>query len=70
MKIYSLTSVGRAIASNPTQNTSDALRVLYWMRRKGGQATDDEIKEFAAPPGQGAYIIQKLLNAKVIRVVE
>ncbi len=44
MKIYILTSVGDATSSNPNSSGSDAMRVLYWLRRHGKQGTDEQMK--------------------------
>lgn len=70
MRIYSLTSVGDSVASSPTHNPSTAQAVLYWLRKHGGQATDDQIRTFALPEGADySQTINSLLRSKAIRVV-
>ncbi len=44
MRIYILTSVGDALASSPSNNSgSNAMRVLYYLRRHGRQASDSQL---------------------------
>jgi transcription initiation factor IIE alpha subunit len=44
MQIITLTSVGQSIASHPTANLSTPMRILYFLRRRGNQSTDEQIK--------------------------
>ena len=46
MRIYMLSPVGESIASNPAKNVTNGLRILYFLRRHGGQATEEQIEEF------------------------
>lgn len=46
MRIYVLTSVGQSLASVPSSDLSDGRRVLSWMRRRGGQATDEQMADY------------------------
>lgn len=68
MQVFSLTPVGRSLSSTPISNPTSAMQVLYWMRRNGGQASDERIRG-VAPDGEGSLIIKKLLDAKAIKVV-
>ena len=68
MQVYGLTSIGKSLASNPTSNLTPAMRVLYMMKRNGGQASDERIKTILSD-GEGYVVIQKLLGAKAIQVV-
>lgn len=43
MRIFLLTSVGDAIASNPNQSGSTASRVLSYLRRHGKQSSDEAL---------------------------
>lgn len=43
MRIYILTSVGNAIASNPNQSGSTASRILSYLRRHGKQSSDEAL---------------------------
>lgn len=46
MRIYSLTGVGQSIASTPTNNDTPGWRIVYFLRRHGNRASDDQIKQF------------------------
>ncbi len=68
MKIYLLTRIGESLSSNPVSNPSDARKVLYFMRRKGGRATSEEIQEFVV--GAEMYTtMNKLIRVKAVTVV-
>lgn len=43
MRIYTLTSVGRALAANPSGD--DKIQILYWLRRRGFSGTDEQAVE-------------------------
>lgn len=43
MRIYVLTSVGEALSSNPSNSGSNAMRILYYLRRHGKQASDQQL---------------------------
>ena len=59
MKIYQITESGNAIASNPESNPSVARKVLYFMRRNKGMATDDQLVTFVEPD---SGVLQKVLR--------
>ena len=46
MRIYQLTSVGNSFARTPTPHVTPGWRILYFLRRHGGRATDDQIESF------------------------
>ena len=70
MRIYTLTSVGRSMASNPMHNPSVAQSVIYWLKRHGGTASDEQIKNFALPQGVDyRTVINSLIRAKAISPV-
>ncbi len=70
MRIYELTNVGEALASNPTNKVTPAMKVLYWMRRHGGRATDEQIKQFAGlTPSEAQGAINKLTSPGVRAIV-
>lgn len=41
--MYILTNVGEALASSPNNSGSNAMRVLYYLRRHGRQASDAQL---------------------------
>ncbi len=43
MKVYILTPVGESLASSPSNSGSNAMRILYYLRRHGKQASDSQI---------------------------
>lgn len=69
MHVYRLTKIGDALSATPINNPTSAMQVLYWMRRNGGQASDERIRG-VAPDGEGVSIIKRLLDARAIKVVE
>ena len=67
-----LTQVGDSIAASPSNVQSDAMKILYWLRRHGGRGTDDQIKTFTGlSDGEVQVALNKLTrgNAPPIRVV-
>lgn len=62
MRVYQLTSIGNAIASNPSHEPSVALSILYWLRRHQGRGSDEQIEQFV----EGSrFDKQKALNSLV-----
>ena len=49
MRIFTLSKIGDNFASSPSNNPSDSLLVLYWMRRNQGKATDTQLMQFVVP---------------------
>ncbi len=45
MKVYTLTGVGHRFASTPSHEVGTPMRILYFMRRNHGMASDELIKE-------------------------
>ncbi len=45
MKIYVLTSIGKSLAANPSNNAGPAMQVLFWLRKRGGQGTEEQIAD-------------------------
>ncbi len=66
MRIYQLTSLGENLAQQPTPHPSDGWRAIYFLRRHGGRATDEQLQQFE---GIDSLTMQKLVNAKVVAVV-
>lgn len=70
MKIIYLTSIGRAMASAPSNNDSPAMRILFWLRRHGGQGTDEQIIDQLRLDGiQVRMATNSLLRNNAIRVI-
>ena len=73
MKIYSLTPIGDKIAHTPVHNVTPGWRVLYFLRRHQGRATDEQIKEFTGLKSDEFYVtMRKLTSGKnpVVSVIE
>lgn len=69
MKIYQLTRLGETLASSPSGVTTGR-RILYYLRRKGGRATDEQIYEAVAPDnGDSIMMALKRLQPKFITVL-
>ncbi len=48
MRIYTLTPLGASLAkSSPSGDLTPNWSVIYFIRRRGGRATDDQIIKFA-----------------------
>jgi hypothetical protein len=45
VRIYSLTPTGDVMASSRSNSGSDAMRVLYWLRRNGKHGTEEQIAD-------------------------
>jgi len=70
MRILVLTDVGDSMASAPTNNPSVAMKILYWLRRRGGKGTDDQLSEYVeSDRGQLQLALNKLIRAKAITIV-
>ncbi len=70
MRIYQLTSMGRDLAKTPTKTMTAGWRVVYFLRKHGGRATDDQIKQFASiGDGEFAPTMNSLINQKVVAVI-
>ena len=69
MRLYHLTRIGEALASNPVSNPSDARRIAYFMRRHGNRATSEEIQEFVVSGQQMQDAMRSLLRVKAVTVV-
>jgi hypothetical protein len=69
MKILQLTQLGENLASSPGGVTTGR-RILYYLRRKGGRATDEQIYENVSPD-KGDSIISAIrrLQPKFITVI-
>lgn len=70
MKILYLTSVGEALAANPTNNTSDSQRTLSWLRRHNRVGTDEQIKDQLGFDGMQMRLVMNHLlqnNAIVVK---
>lgn len=67
MRIYQLTAIGDGIASSPSHQVTPALKVLYFLRRKGGRATDEQLKQFVvSDPSQYQNAISALVRQRAI----
>jgi hypothetical protein len=70
MRIYAISSIGDSFASAPSNHPSDSLRVLYFLRRHGGRASDEQIEQFVIPDRSTLQVtLNKLRNAKAITAI-
>lgn len=70
MKIYQLTNVGNNLASSISHRQTPALRVLYFLKRRGGRGTDDQITDYITGDSrETGRIIGKLKSAKAVQEV-
>ena len=45
MRLVKLTRVGYSLASNPTHQVTPGMKALYYMRKNGYVATDEQLKD-------------------------
>jgi len=69
--VYVLTGIGESYASNISQGEpSDALKLLYFARRRGGKFTTDQIENFVIQDKwQAQQAIRKLSEMQAIKKV-
>jgi hypothetical protein len=68
VKVYTLEPKGDSVASYPSNSPSDEVKVLYFIRRHGKRATDEQIYQFGGSSNP-ASSIQKLVAGGYIRSV-
>jgi hypothetical protein len=44
LKILSLSKMGEAVASTPATELTPGWRIIYFLRRRGGSATEEQVK--------------------------
>jgi hypothetical protein len=59
MRIFQLTNMGNDIAKEPSNDPSEKMKIIYFMRRHGGKATDEQLNMFVV---QDKWILQKALR--------
>lgn len=70
MKILVLTDIGKSYASTPVSTPSLNQRILYFMKRHGDKATDDQLTEYVEPNRNAvAHAIQDLARNRAIAIV-
>ncbi len=69
--MYRLTSIGDSLAATPSNNPSSALRVLYYIRRHGRSATEEQIRDNLGLDGMDLRLAMNSLmrNKAVVCVV-
>jgi hypothetical protein len=72
VKIYSLTELGKELAKTTTGNINNRWRIIYFMGRHNGRASDDQLSEYLGIPRASLYTeIGPLLRGEspAVRVV-
>lgn len=70
MKIWALTGLGRSVARTPAQSSSVGMSVLFFLRRHGNSASDEQISSVLnIDKGTLAITMRKLEGAKVVSLV-
>jgi hypothetical protein len=68
--IYAITDIGNSFAAQPSNHPSEGLKVLYFLRRHGGRATDDQLEQFVIPDRSTLQVtLNKLRNAKAVNTI-
>ena len=62
MRVFSLTATGRSLAANPSDDRSDARMLLYWVRRRGGAASDEHVKDYFGGDAMKARLVINALT--------
>ncbi len=68
MKIFTLTSLGANLAATPSDDHSVAMRILYFMRRNHGRASDEQLSAQLGLDGMSLRLAMNELMRK--RAVE
>ena len=66
MKIISLTSVGEHLSHAFGQEPSDAMKIIWFLRRHGNSASDDSLKEYVVSGTAYAVAMTKLRRAGAV----
>jgi len=70
MKIIVLTDIGSSYAATPVSDPSLNQRILYFMRRHGDKASDEQLQEYVEPNrNELARAIQSLARNKAVAIV-
>ena len=70
MKILVLTDIGKSYTSTPVSEPSLNQRILYFMKRHGDKATDEQLQEYIEPDRNAlARAIQNLARVRAIAIV-
>lgn len=69
--VYVMQPIGQSYASNPPRGQpSDALKVLYFMRRHGQKCTNEQIESFVIPDKwQAQRVMRDLMEMNAIQKI-
>lgn len=66
MRVITLTPVGEHLAKSFGAEPTDAMRILWHIRRMGGTSSDTKIQEFVVSGSDYAVAMRKLRAANAI----
>jgi len=72
MRIYQLTKIGEQLSHTPVRNVTPGWKVVYFLKRHGGRATDSQIMEFTGLSSDQLYSTMRTLtsgNNPVVSVI-
>ena len=69
MKIYQLTHIGWSLAKTPVPSPTPARRVCYYLKHRGGSATDDTIRNHIGNDGEFREAIKRLSEVHAIQSI-
>jgi transcription initiation factor IIE alpha subunit len=70
VRIYTLTQLGQSLGKTPAKEMTPGWRVVYFLRRHGNQATDEQIMTYTGiEPGAFRTVINNLKGQKVVAEV-
>ena len=71
MRMFQLTNLGQDISLTPDMQPSDAKRVLFYMHRHNGKATDEQLSNFVIQnKWELRKVIRDLVNVKAIEEIK
>ena len=66
MRIYQLTDRGKALSYTPTHEMTPGWKVVYFLKRHGGTASDEQIRDFV---GLDQFLLKRTMDNLVSQQV-
>ncbi len=68
MRVVQLTDIGEHMSRSFGQEPTPAMKILWFIRRRGGTSSDTQIKEFVVDGSEYATAMRKLMQLKAISI--
>ncbi len=66
MRVFNMTNMGNHYASQPSNDPSDSLKILYYMRRHQWKSTDEQLSNVVPDKYQLQTALNNLIREKAI----